>query len=77
MTNPSLYDVTFNLSILECKLNNGALFCVAVTLLISPYWNVNQHTHTLGVKNRHPFNLSILECKYAEGDSTTASGKNF
>ena len=60
----------FNLSILECKSLNFYIYYTSISLLISPYWNVNDGTAGRNFRQNKAFNLSILECKYVSDYST-------
>ena len=57
----------FNLSILECKLEDEYLACVFTKVLIYPYWNVNREWVQAILAGNAGFNLSILECKCVQG----------
>ena len=56
--------LSFNLSILECKYKQHEGWQERRTVLIYPYWNVNNIKYNASVVLQLSFNLSILECKY-------------
>ena len=48
-----------------------------MTLLISPYWNVNKLATLAKIAAAYTFNLSILECKSMGGDAVETVGIHF